>query len=274
MTNAMKFNDYFLFTQYSLATFENCPLKFKKRYLESLKWDSFPDEEIKRRLNMGRDFHLLAQRYFMGVDTSLEEFTEDAGELSIWLESLKKSFRIEDEASYLPEYKLRMSHNDLKLEANFDLIILRDGCIEIWDWKTHSGKESSGKVNHASKLAGSLQTMVYMYVLKEQVSLVAGKDIECDRISMCYWQPTPARVLAKVNYSDSLHESFRQAIGTRIRNILTYDYSNFEKELYSKHCRYCEFNWFCNNEKVDFLAMEEEPDVLEELDWDDVEERF
>ena len=37
----LRFVHYFLFTQHSLSTFEKCPLKFKKRYLENLKWDNY-----------------------------------------------------------------------------------------------------------------------------------------------------------------------------------------------------------------------------------------
>jgi len=71
MNNDLRFFNYFLFTQQSISTFEKCPLKFKKRYLEGLKWKNVISEEAKRRLEMGENFHLMARRYFLGIDTGL-----------------------------------------------------------------------------------------------------------------------------------------------------------------------------------------------------------
>ncbi|AUS96655.1 hypothetical protein CDQ84_08275 [Clostridium thermosuccinogenes] len=274
MDRDLRLADHFLYTQHSLATFDNCPLKFKKRYLENLKWDSFPDEATRKSIEAGNNFHLLAYRYFMGIETAPVEALEKYPELSRWMESLMKRFNINPEFKYLPEYKLRMSSGEMKLEANFDLLIVKHDHIEIWDWKTHGGR---GKVSAAAigkKLRSSLQTMVYMYALKEQSRLVAGEEIKASNISMHYWQPEPAMTLAEIKYSDALHEHFGNIIREKIRNILNYDFNSFDKDMYSKHCRVCEFNWFCNNERVDFSAMQEDEDIMLELDWERAEEVY
>ncbi|GAE87012.1 PD-(D/E)XK nuclease family protein [Acetivibrio straminisolvens] len=275
MNNDLRFFNYFLFTQYSISTFEKCPLKFKKRYLEGIKWKSVISEEIKRRSDIGRNFHLMARRYFLGIDTGLTSGIEGYEELSKWLEALKSHFPKTDDALYLPEYKLRMAKGTLRLEANFDLVVIKNDGIEIWDWKTQ-GKSKSNKPwddkQKGERLKGSLQTMVYLFVLKEQAQRVVQREIECSDIRMFYWHPDPARILAEINYSDEIHEQFGQALKSKIDGILQYDYESFDKELYKKNCLYCEFNWFCNNERVDFQAVEEDEDFLEELDWDSIEE--
>lgn len=269
----LRFAEYFLFTQQSLATFDKCPLKFKKRYLENLKWDNFPDEEIKKRLEMGNNFHLLAYRHFLGIDTGLSERTEGFKELNSWLKSLQSKFTKDENRKYLPEYKLRMAKGVLRLEANFDLLIIAEDTIEIWDWKTH-GKENKqeNKVVKRNKYKNSLQSMVYLFVLKEQVERITEKQIKCENISMHYWQPDPPEVLTDIRYSDEMHNTYREILRNKIRGILEYDYSKFEKALYEKSCKYCEFNWFCNNEKVDFNAIEEDEDFLDELEWESIEE--
>jgi hypothetical protein len=89
---------------------------------------------------------------------------------------------------------------------------------------------------------------------------------------MCYWQPEPVKVLAQINYSDEMHASFKKTLVSKINNILGYDYSGFDKALYQESCKYCEFNWFCNNQRVDFNVMKEDEDFLDEFDWDDIEE--
>jgi|LSQX01.3.fsa_nt_gb hypothetical protein len=275
MIKDLRFEDYFLFTQHSLATFDKCPLKFSKRYLENLKWDSFPDEDIKRRLEMGNDFHLLAYRYFLGIDTGLTDDMEGSIELKSWLEALTSNFKRMKERIYLPEYKIRMVKGILRLEANFDLLVLDNDKIEIWDWKTH-GKNQSGKVRNekfeADRLKKSLQTIVYMFVLKEQCERIFGRNIKSENIRMCYWQPDPAKVLCEIRYSDEMHKRYREILEKRINDILGFDYKTFDKALYEKHCKYCEFNWFCNNERVDFNLMKEDEDFLDELDWDSIKE--
>jgi len=153
-------------------------------------------------------------------------------------------------------------------------VIKKDG-IEIWDWKTH-GKKNPDKAENerlkSERLKGSLQTMVYLFVLKEQAERVVQREVDCSNIRMFYWQPDPVRVLAEINYSDEMHEQFGQALRSKIDGILHYDYEDFDKELYKKNCPYCEFNWFCNNERVDFEAMEDDEDFLDQLDWDSIEE--
>lgn len=274
MKQILNIPGHFLFTQYSLATFDNCPLKFRKRYMENLKWNSFPDENTRRRLEMGNSFHLLAYRHFMGIDPGLDGLTEGFEQLGGWVESLRKRFKISPEAVYLPEYKLRMAVPSLRLEANFDLLVVKDGRVEIWDWKTHGGGGRDKKGAEGKRLRDSLQTMVYMFVLKEQSALVAGKELECDKIAMHYWQPDPPMELAEISYSDSLHREFREVLEGKIEHILTYDYAGFDKALYSSHCKYCEFNWFCNNERVDFNRVDETDDFDGELDWEGIEEKF
>ncbi|WP_010251760.1 PD-(D/E)XK nuclease family protein [Acetivibrio cellulolyticus] len=269
----LRFAEYFLFTQQSLATFDRCPLKFKKRYLENLKWDNFPDEEIKKRLEMGNDFHLLAYRYFLGVETGLSEKTEGFEELNSWMKSLESKFQKKETRKYLPEYKLRMAKGPLRLEANFDLLIVDGDKLEIWDWKTH-GKENKPdrKGSKGNKYKKSLQSMVYLFVLKEQCEKITGKQVRAENISMFYWQPEPPEVLTDIRYSDEMHNTYREILQNKINGILEYDFSKFEKSLYEKNCKYCEFNWFCNNQRIDFNVIEEDEDFLDELEWESIEE--
>lgn len=255
----------FLFTQQSLSTFASCPLKFRKRYIENLKWNSYPDEDVKKRLDMGNDFHLIANRYFLGIN---DEWIEDE-ELSRWVQNLKHSFPIIEDYVYLPEYKIRMSDSIIRLEANYDLIIVKNEEIEVWDWKTHYSKPGQDKAKRRASLHNKLQTIVYMFVLKEQLKLISKKEFECHKISMNYWQPDPPETIEKIVYSDEKHRLFKEEIESRIQRIYDYNYMEFDKENFTEHCKICEFNWFCNNERVDFKALEEDEDFLDSLRWED-----
>lgn len=245
-----KFSDNFYYTQASLAAFDKCPLKFKKRYLENIKWNSIPDLKITKRLEMGRDFHLLAQRYFMGIDSEDYERTE----LDKWINNLKQYFKLNKGLRYLPEYKLRLDNGFFKLEANFDLLIVKEDKIEIWDWKTHESTRENRRIEGKNHVE-SMQTVVYLFVLKELSNLVANMDLGCENIKMFYWQPNPPIVIEEVQYSNEIHEKYGKMIKDKINKIKQYDYSTFDKKIYRKVCSSCEFNWYCNNERIDFQAI-------------------
>lgn len=272
MQDSLNLKEYFLFTQYSLATFDSCPLKFRKRYLENLKWDSFPHERIKKLMEKGRDFHLLAQRYFMGINMDEDILLEQDKELANWFCTLRKEIRLLPDFKYLPEYKLRMNKGIFRIEANFDLVMAGSREIIIWDWKTH-GNTGSKRSSATRRLEESLQTIVYLYVLKEQASLVAGKETECSAITMNYWQPDPPGIIASIRYSEDLHRKFEKILESKIKNVLSYDYKDFDKELFQKHCPYCEFSWFCNNENINFDDLEDD-DMEFDFDWETVEENY
>lgn len=237
------------YTQQSLNAFENCPLKFKKRYLEGLRWDSLPDEAARTSLDRGNSFHLLACRYFSGIPLGLSENAVDFELLAKWMRNLESSFKIRPEAVYLPEHTMRARLDGFLLEANLDLLIIEDGQLKIWDWKTHVSKNSGLSSNISimrSRLEKSLQTMVYMYVLKEQAASAAGGLPGGTPISMSYWQPDSPHIIAEIKYDAGTHESFRFYLLQLLKRISGFDFSNFDKSLYSKHCKRCEFNWYCN----------------------------
>jgi CRISPR/Cas system-associated exonuclease Cas4 (RecB family) len=280
----LRFKEYFLFTQHSLVTFNNCPLKFKKKYLDGLKWETFPDENVRINIKRGLDFHLLANRYFLGIDVGLFENTEEYQDMINMLSELRKHFKIDEKSLYLPEFKLRITNEILKLEANYDLILIDEKSIYIYDWKT---RNSDNKINLSkvrSKFSKSLQTIVYMYVLSEQIELIKKmyfekygiklESISKYDITMIYWMPEKPYELARIDYSKELHGDYKEIILNNIKKIMEYDFDEFNKEEYIKHCKFCEFNWFCNNKKIEFNQIEENDEFLEEFDWDNIETLF
>lgn len=271
MINDLRYEPYFLYTQNSISTFKTCPLKFKKRYLDNLKWDSKTNAEINKQIEIGKEFHLIACRYFLNVDTELEN-TENNGALDTWVQNLKYDFPKNPQFRYLPEYKIRMAWNNIRLEANYDLLIISpDNKIEIWDFKTHN--EKSNNKNLANKLIESFQTAIYMYVLKNNAKLLIGDEIKCNDISMHYWQPQPKKIISTISYDAPIYGRHEQLIKNVIEDIFNYDYDAFDKELYKENCRYCEFNWLCNNIKTDF-KIDSNDDFLDDFCWDDIEEKF
>lgn len=216
-----------------------------------MRWDSRPDEESKAALERGNNFHLMAHRYFLGVDLGLNENVNSFEKLNRWVLNLKEFFSFRPESRYFPEHTLRTNVNDLRLEANFDLIVEEAGYVTIWDWKTHDHNAGRNMKVYSNRLENSLQTKVYMFTLVERIHDIIGKTGELKGLSMKYWQPDPPQVIIEVKHSEALHESLKSSLTSIIESIQEYDYSSFDKALYSNHCKLCEFNWFCNRSRTD-----------------------
>lgn len=254
----IRFSEQFLYTQQSLSAFQSCPMKFRKRYMEGLRWENRPSEEAERALDQGRRFHLLARRYFLGVDEGLQEDCRDFEVLKQWTDVLKSQFTLSPDVEYLPEYTLRMRMGRMRLEANFDLVVVKRDRLEIWDWKTHTPAATRNIKTLQLRLEKSLQTMVYLFVLREQAAIPAGRPFLPEAISMKYWQPEVPHIVAGIDYEGRMHEDFGAKLEQLIREIEEYDYTRFDKSFYRKYCKYCEFNWYCNRERTEWGITEGE----------------
>ncbi len=241
----------FIFTQQSLRTFKDCPLKFRKKYIENIRWSNSYDAKSVKRIENGKNFHILAYRYFSSINDS-EEFLKNEDPILLhWLSRLKESFPLNSKVIYLPEYKAYTSDSNLRLEATFDLLSFQSDRVEIWDWKTHEAKHFAGK--KTNQYSDSLQTKVYLFILKECMDYIyhgfAGS------ISMNYWQPEIPHILGKIDYNDTMHKEFGEQLKEMACQIKEYKYSELDRAE-KKHCSVCEFNMLCHNENIDFTDIE------------------
>lgn len=234
---------YFYFTQNSLSTFVNCPFKFKKKYTDNVKWQEETDDSLVSRVNFGIDFHKIAERYFKRIPVYEEGF-KDNEELYNAYENLKEMFPLKENEQYYPEYTIRFSDGDMRLEANIDLVLIKgDGKVEIWDWKTNAN------INNSKKYEKSLQTSVYMFALKKCSKDIFGTDFACEDINMAYFSPEQNCKIADIPYSDKFYKKDEEVLKSLIEKVYNYNYDMFDRESYSKQCKFCEFNTFCNNQK-------------------------
>lgn len=245
--------EYFYYSQNSLSTFSKCPLKFKLKYIEDMSWknDSPMDIEYYKGMKIGLDFHLICERYFSELPIGAESSLEKLGE---WTKSLQTKMTLNKENIYLPEYEIKMMKGNIRLQAKYDLIVIKpEGEIEIWDWKTENRKLDK------KEMEKRFQTIVYMYILKEKSKEILGIDIESQNIKMFFWQPEYEKETTEISYSQIKHNENEKFIEKIITNIDDYDFQkDFNKELYSNQCKFCEFNYFCNNESVNFNFLKDE----------------
>lgn len=247
MLDLRKLN-HFYYSQNSLNTFNRCPLKFKYKYLDNINWkkDSLEDEEYYEGMKTGLDFHLLCERYFSGIPEGVEKHKEEYKDLYKWLNAVKRQVPFTKENLYFTEYEIRMKKDSMKLQAKYDLIILKaNGDIEIWDWKTENRRLKY------TEMEKRLQTIVYMYVLGEKLENIFHVNGSLNKITMNFYQPEFEEKPITITYNIEKHLSNENKLKKLIQRLENFDFEkDFTKELYDKNCKYCEFNNLCNNEKT------------------------
>ena len=230
----------FIYSQNSINTYKSCPLKFKYKYIDNISWryDDFSANEYYKGLKKGREFHLLCERYFSNIP--LGEINDD--KFNKWISKVKKVIPIKEGYTYLPEYEIRLSLNGNKILAKYDLVVIGENKIEIWDWKTES-KE----INYRN-VENRMQTILYLVLAKEVIGNLLNINIPSENISMKYYQPEFDDGPICITYNDEKHKEYINKINQYITLIQKTNYKN-EQEIYKndRHCSYCEFNKLCNS---------------------------
>lgn len=242
----------FLFSQNSINTYRSCPLKFKFKYVDKLNWkqDDEGSRDYYENLKLGSDFHLICERYFSNIPTGIEFLNNE--EFNIWLEKIKRLMPIKDDKLYLPEYEVRYSLNNFKIQAKFDLVVVDKDSISIWDWKTENRKIEYKDVENR------VQTLVYLFLASETIGKIYNLDIDYENIKLSYYQPEYYNEPITITYSNEKHNINKKQLESYIENILNTNYDEEKNIKNIKHCKFCEFNKLCNNEAVNYSTLEEE----------------
>jgi len=244
-------------SQGHLNIWENCRRKYQYTFLEEL---SLPDAdlELKRKLLLGSNFHLLMQQKELGLDVSA--LASSDANLQSWLaafENQPPEMIVGDrlcEHRRTLEISLEMSlhhkeNNDrgqeyFVLTAIYDFLILGDRQAQILDWKTHQRAIAREKLEH------NWQTRLYLYLLAKTSNYAP------EQLSMTYWFANTADSVI-ISYSQLQHDQTEKRL-TEILSDLSQ--SLYEWQLYGLDhpqrqpdgdvCMYCEFRDRCDRGNV------------------------
>ena len=234
------------FSQQALNTYITCPMKFRLRYIDGLYWPrTWTTEEEKHSLEKGWQFHLLAQRYYSDIDSTVPQGSKDAGELQQYLSELQAAFPMTKENNCYPEFTLRLNQNGIKLQAKYDLIVHSpDNILTIYDWKTDA------KPLQKVRLLLCMQTIVYLFLLAETgTGLITGQNLTPETIKMIYWNPLFPTKSVEINYSSAKHIEFAKKLTSLITVILKSNYEEFLPTHEKVHCGRCEYSPICHGVK-------------------------
>ncbi len=225
----------FLYTQSSLATFEACPYKFKLRYFQGLYWSE--DEELRESFRRGNEFHLLAERYYMGMEDQISgEIDEDLLED---LETLKKNYPLKEGWRYYPEFEIRYNEGGIRLLGRYDLILVKpQNKLQIIDFKTNRKKLSE------KDMESRLQTKIYLFLLWENYNLILENARRIKNLEMIYYQTEHPDSSITIKYDEKKHEENKKNIKKTMEKIEAFSFEGIEKQRVT-HCRVCEFEKIC-----------------------------
>lgn len=242
------------YSQAALSAWQNCPLKFKYRYLDGLYWPIVSAGKVGEHMELGRKFHLLAQRYFGGCPAAAPAEPLLTG----WLARLHEFLPLGASEEYLAEYELRSNQDGLRLLAKYDLLAVAPGQVTIYDWKTDERPPRSG-------FAATPQTRLYLYLL----AVTGLFGAETARLRMIYWNPRFPEAPLTIPYSLSQQEKDGAWLKKVVKEIR--ETEAFPATLLERNCRFCEYRPVCHGLGLEESAEVELPE-LEEVDWEQVQE--
>lgn len=256
-------------SQASLSTFQVCPLRFKYRYIDSLfwsrQWGTAPDERA--ALERGQQFHLLARRYYEGVDTALHPDPGEPSEFGSWLANLQGFLPRTFGRDYYPEAALYLTRPDLRLQAKLDLLVVEpDGRATIYDWKTER------RLPRREYRLGSMQTVVYRYLLCTAGGAFSPRGrFAPEHVAMVYWNPSFPHKWERLDYSQAQFEKDAVVLQELVARILRTPPDRFLATTEEKVCRSCEYNPICHGRRSERVELEEEEWLYEAtLAWDNL----
>ncbi len=241
----------------ALRTYRECPLRFRYRYVDGLYWSralgTTPEQQ--RLLERGRNFHLLARRYYAGVEPATIADPVEQKELQHWLRLLEGFLPRTFDRAFYPELELRLKERDLCLIAKFDLLVVDpDGGATIFDWKTER------RPTQRLDLLRSEQTLVYRYLLCAAGGAYSPHGrFRPEEVAMVYWNPMHPHRWERLPYSQEEFERDAEALRQVVEQIRSTPPHGFRPTDDARVCQRCEFQVVCHGRRLASAVPDVEP---------------
>jgi len=259
----------FVFSQSSLKDWRDCPRRFDLRYLQHLSYPAIEAEpalENERLRQRGEDFHRLVFQALSGiplpaltplaVSLGLEEWWQN------WQEFAAAQGILHPGAALLPEATLSAPLAGFRLQAKFDLLMVRDGRACVFDWKT------SARPPRAEILAAAMQTRVYRAVLVlAGAHLNGGQPFAPAQTEMRYWFAQFPQDEVRLTYSPAQLQRDLQSLTRDVQAIASA--VSFERTEDENRCALCVYRSYCERGQAAALGEVDEETSLP--DWDSLE---
>ncbi len=249
----------------SLRIYQLCPLRFKFRYLDSLylTQPAWGTEEDRKAIERGEHFHLMARRYYAGLDPARVADPVEQRELDHWMGLLQGFLPRTFDRAFYPELDLRLNRPDMRLMAKFDLVVVDpDGQVAIFDWKTERRQPKR------KYLIASTQTLIYRYMLCAAGGAYSPQGrFKPEQVSMIYWNPNFPHKWERLEYSEAQFRLDEEYLRTLLAQI--YRANQFPATPDRSVCGRCEYQMLCHGRRTEELEVDEQEWLHDEdLSWE------
>ena len=265
----MKLSNDFVFSQSNLQDYVNCPYLFYLRHKLNLDWPALQTEdaiEMEAHMLSGARFHRLAQQYFLGIPFERLQAMSEADpnpNLAIWWQNFMAYIAGSIKGIPYAELTLLTNLSYARLIAKYDLVVIDQDFLTIYDWKT------SLKPAKRAWLLNRLQTRVYLYLLaREHKALLSNQIYEPNSLRMIYWQANYPEAPQTIAYTQAAYQADEAYLMHLIQEIQTTSDLDFFKTNNTGQCKYCIYRSLCERGIQAGIFTELEAD-LEEIDPQD-----
>jgi CRISPR/Cas system-associated exonuclease Cas4 (RecB family) len=233
------------YSQSNLQTFLTCPRKFELKYILKRIWPAIQSEpvlQLEEHIRNGKQFHLMAQQYFSGLDPEQIPLQTKNQTLLIWW---KNFLNFADQFSSMqckPEVFISADLAGKRLVGIFDLLAYSSpGKFIIIDWKTNNKKADK------KTLQRQIQTRLYPFLLTlSGAQWNNNQSILPSQIEMVYWFANEPENIDSFSYSEKQFQEDKEFFINLIDTIENKKPGEFELTDNEKLCKYCQFRSLCN----------------------------
>ncbi len=255
----------FSFSQMKLQDYSDCERRFELKYLQQQAWPALRSEPvilIEKQMQLGKQFHLLAQQLFSGIpERDIEAQIGDVILLEWWRNFLSFA-RLLLENKHYPEFKISAQIGNFPFIAIYDLLVIAgENKFTVFDWKTSQHKPSR------SQLSDAIQTRLYPLLLVQSgKNINQGAKIKPESIEMVYWFSNHPEEPEIYTYSENQYEVDLEYITELVTEISQKDENGFKKTEYIRRCKFCQYRSFCERgEQAGSFELESEEPWAEEI---------
>lgn len=267
----MAIDPKFTFSANSLQDYLNCPRRFELKYLLKQVWPaetSQPVLEFEHHLQLGNQFHQLAQRYLNGVPEKVLTESITDSDLSGWFQNFLVYYTSLDLKQTYTEFPMHFFIKGFEVKAVFDLLALdQDGVVNIFDWKT------SLKLPRRDSLSTRMQSVLYPLAVVEACGgLFPGLKLTPEKVRMTYlYVAHDSQNVFQFGYTLDQYNMGKGRIEEMIAEIKDKEPGSFALTPITKLCEYCVYRSLCERgtSAGDFDSFEEEDleDLIARVDF-------
>lgn len=270
----MTLPDEFVFSQNNLQDFVDCPRRFQLKYILKTAWPapvSEPIEEHDRLIDLGSRFHMMAQRYFLGIPEEVITRHVTDEDLLAWWNAFINNPPSGMPPDRQPEIYTSMPFAGYRLAAKIDLLAVEKGKrAVIYDWKT-THQEPRPRF-----LKERIQSLVYpLLVIKTGGALNDYKPFDPSQVSMVYWYPAFPDSPVSLTFDHEWVSSAEANLTRLITQIASMKMEIYPLTVDDKKCKFCRYRSLCER-GISAGTMDEEEETIEsesllDINFDDIQ---